>query len=126
MIVVYMRQWVHTAVALLSVAGWTTAHVNDAFYDCQMRQMASDYTKEIIVALQHGWTEARAVTAISLVNHGLKLEECNASLSPTRGEHRRSVSIFNRCVCCTEFKVAVRVRATSSRQPSNLLLWRRD
>ena len=78
-----------TALALPAVL---LAGVNDKSYDCQLRELAHAYTADVVLGERVGWSTARRANALALVDHGLKLGECNSSSSrrtkpfPTFGE----------------------------------------
>jgi hypothetical protein len=48
----------------------------DAFYDCQLRELARDYTSQVIL---NGWSAERRASALRLVSAGLRLSQCNIS-----------------------------------------------
>jgi hypothetical protein len=57
------------------------SRVADETFDCQLRGLARDYTREVVLAQAQHWSAARAADALSLVERGLVLSECNISSS---------------------------------------------
>ena len=72
---------------LLLVAG-CTATVKDAEWDCQFRQLATDYARDVVLAPAAGWSPARARAALATIGHGLNIAECN--LTHLTASHRTS------------------------------------
>ena len=68
-------------VILLAILLLVPTQVLDDGYDCLMRQLAFNYSNDIVLSASHGWSDARRNTASNLIAHGLKLEECNLSTS---------------------------------------------
>ena len=62
---------------LATVLTGCSAVVKDAGWDCQFRQLASDYARDVVLSPAAGWTSARARSTLALVGHGLNLAECN-------------------------------------------------
>jgi hypothetical protein len=77
-----MARW-SLAVAALCVmlATHAAAKPTDAFYDCQMRKLAIDYTRDVVL---RPWSSSTlSEKALSLVSEGLLLaEDCNISSAP--------------------------------------------
>ena len=78
------------------------AGVNDKSYDCQLRELAHAYTADVVLGERVGWSTARRANALALVDHGLKLGECNSSSSRRsswgkmrrRYQHRLAVAVL--------------------------------
>ena len=51
--------------------------VREPHYDCQLREIARDYTKEIVLA---NWAAGRQAEALALVTQALKMEDCTTIL----------------------------------------------
>ena len=62
------------AVACTQMPG-SVGKIHDTSYDCQLRQLARDYTQEIILGSSH-WEQGRATKAVELLEKGLLLTEC--------------------------------------------------
>jgi hypothetical protein len=68
------------AAALLLLGHHHLGRVADTAFDCQLRELARDYTQDVVLASAGGWSAARAGEALLLVTQGLRLsDECNAS-----------------------------------------------
>jgi hypothetical protein len=67
---------------LFTVAVGCSATVKEPFYDCQLRQIAIDYTREVVLGAAHGWLGARASSTLDLVTNGLYPAECNFTSVP--------------------------------------------
>lgn len=72
----------HAQLLLTLLAVWiesSGAVVKEKFYDCQLRKIALDYSREVVLA---PWVDRqRAASALAHVSEGLQLSECNFSLA---------------------------------------------
>lgn len=73
------------ATALLLLTRYHPARIADTTFDCQLRQLARDYTRDVILAPSQHWSAERAAGALSLVSEGLLLSECNISTGGSAG-----------------------------------------
>eukprot|EP00039_Didymoeca_costata_P024282 m.9868 g.9868 ORF g.9868 m.9868 type:complete len:1044 (+) comp4155_c0_seq1:84-3215(+) len=55
--------------------------VDDDGYDCLMRSLAFNYTQDIVLSAGSGWNNVLQQEALSLVETGLLLSECNISVT---------------------------------------------
>eukprot|EP01043_Picozoa_sp_COSAG02_P008383 COSAG02_NODE_267_length_26570_cov_7.008235_9_plen_270_part_00 len=70
------------AVAALLLVHHHLGRVADTAFDCQLRELARDYTRDVVLSSGGGgaWNAARAGEALLLVSQGLRLsDECNIS-----------------------------------------------
>ena len=70
---------------LFLMVGGCSAAVRDSYWDCQFRQLAADYARDIVLASTAGWSAKRAHTALATVAQGLNLSECNLTHTPYEG-----------------------------------------
>ena len=67
---------------LFLMVGGCSATVRDSYWDCQFRQLAATYARDIVLAPAAGWAPNRAHAALATVAHGLNLSECNLTHTP--------------------------------------------
>jgi hypothetical protein len=70
---------VAAAMLLLLHCPAAQGRIADTTFDCQLRGLAIEYTRDVVLAPSQHWSAARAADALALVSEGLVLGECNIS-----------------------------------------------